>query len=98
MTQILDSLPAKHSSRILCCYVNATSRVQIARITNVANWYFERVVFPSQRLLFEAPPDAQLEIHQDIPDTATVSDQIPCRCLRVYEGGNTSPEPTFRWN
>ncbi len=54
MSQILDPLPNDENNSILCCYVNATSRIQIARITNIANWYFERVVFPGQRLVFEA--------------------------------------------
>ncbi|WP_137667402.1 DUF1830 domain-containing protein, partial [Sphaerospermopsis reniformis] len=41
MAQILDSLPPEQSGKILCCYVNATSKIQVARISNVANWYFE---------------------------------------------------------
>ena len=55
MAQILDPIPPEQSEKILCCYVNATSKIQIARISNIANWYFERVVFPGQRLVFEAP-------------------------------------------
>lgn len=45
MAQILDPIPSDSSRQILCCYVNATNKIQIARITNVADWYFERVVF-----------------------------------------------------
>ncbi|MBD3884551.1 DUF1830 domain-containing protein [Phormidium tenue FACHB-886] len=63
MSQILDSLPADCANRILCCYVNDPSKIKIARITNISNWYFERVVFPGERLLFEALPEAQLEIY-----------------------------------
>ncbi|XGW00685.1 MAG: DUF1830 domain-containing protein [Leptolyngbya sp. BL-A-14] len=32
--------------------------MQIPRIVNIPNWYFERVVFSGQRFLFETPPDA----------------------------------------
>jgi hypothetical protein len=46
MSQILDPLPKGGTSVILCCYVNATSQIQVSRITNIPNWYFERVVFP----------------------------------------------------
>jgi Domain of unknown function (DUF1830) len=78
MAQILDPLPPEQSGRILCCYVNATSKIQVARISNISNWYFERVVFPGQRLVFEAPRAAQLEIHTGMMASAILSDTIPC--------------------
>ena len=85
MAQILDSLPPEQSDRLLCCYVNATSKIQIARISNIANWYFERVVFPGQRLVFEAPPQATLEIHTGMMASAILSDKIPCERLCLLE-------------
>ncbi|MEO1447426.1 MAG: DUF1830 domain-containing protein, partial [Cyanobacteria bacterium J06635_11] len=54
MAQILDPTPSGESAAILCCYVNVTSKIQVARVTNIPDWYFERVVFPGQRLMFEA--------------------------------------------
>ncbi len=83
MAQILDPIPSDGQSPILCCYVNATSKMQIARITNVPDWYFERVVFPGQRLLFETHPMALLEIHTGMMASAILSDSIPCERLRV---------------
>jgi hypothetical protein len=83
MAQILDRLPSDRSEPILCCYVNATSKMQIVRISNVQNWYFERVVFPGQRLMFEALPEAQLEIHTGMMASAILSDTIPCGRLAV---------------
>ena len=91
MAQIFDPLPSESSGRILCCYVNATSKIQIARITNIANWYFERVVFPGQRLMFEAVPEAQLEIHSGMMASAILSDRIPCDRLCIEEN-NPDPE------
>lgn len=85
MAQILDSLPSDFSERILCCYVNATSKIQVARITNVPNWYFERVVFPGQRLMFETLQHAQLEIHTGMMASAILSDTIPCVRLQIEE-------------
>jgi hypothetical protein len=85
MAQILDPLPADSSSYLLCCYVNATSKIQVSRITNIPNWYFERVVFPGQRLVFEAPPDAHLEIHSGTMASAILSDTIPCNRLEFHE-------------
>ena len=85
MAQILDSLPPEQSGTILCCYVNATSKIQIARISDIPNWYFERVVFPGQRLVFEAPRVAHLEIHTGMMASAILSDTIPCDRLALDE-------------
>jgi hypothetical protein len=85
MAQIFDPLPSHSTNPILCCYVNATSRIQIARIANIASWYFERVVFPGQRLVFEALPEAQLEIHCGMMASAILSDTIPCDRLCIQE-------------
>ena len=83
MAQIIDPLPNDENNRILCCYVNATSQIQIARITNIANWYFERVVFPGQRLVFETQPEGILEIHTGMMASAILSDTIPCSKLAL---------------
>lgn len=85
MAQILDPLPPEQSGKIFCCYVNATSKIQVARISNIPNWYFERVVFPGQRLVFEAPKEAQLEIHTGMMASAILSDNIPCDRLAISE-------------
>jgi hypothetical protein len=85
MAQILDPLPPEQSGKILCCYVNATSKIQVVRISDIANWYFERVVFPGQRLVFEAPRVAQLEIHTGMMASAILSDKIPCDRLALDE-------------
>ena len=85
MAQILDPLPPEQSGKSLCCYVNATSKIQVARISNIANWYFERVVFPGQRLVFEAPDEAQLEIHTGMMASSILSDTIPCDRLAINE-------------
>lgn len=83
MAQILDALPTGQGIVLLCCYVNATSQIQVVRITNVPNWYFERVVFPGQRLVFEALPQALLEIYTGMMASAILSDTIPCEHLSI---------------
>ena len=85
MAQILDSLPPEQSGKILCCYINATSKIQVARISNVPNWYFERVIFPGQRLVFEAPKYAQMEIHTGMMASSILSDTIPCERLCIAD-------------
>ncbi len=84
--QTLDAIPdKKRSGRLTCSYINATSSIQVARITNIDNWYFERVVFPGQRLIFEAVPEAKLEIHTGMMASSILADTIPCEKLRVRE-------------
>jgi hypothetical protein len=85
MAQILDPIPDGPQPVLLCCYINATSQIQVARITNIPNWYFERVVFPGQRLVFEALPAAQLEIHTGMMASSIISDTIPCDQLSITE-------------
>lgn len=94
MPQILDPLPSDNSERLVCCYVNATNQIQVARITNISNWYFERVVFPGQRLIFEALPDALLEIHTGMMASAILSDTIPCLSLAI-QMENAPVEPAL---
>jgi anti-anti-sigma factor len=83
MAQIIDSLPPEQSGKILCCYVNTTSKMQVARISDIPNWNFERVVFPGQRLVFEAPREAHLEIHTGVMASAILTDTIRCERLCV---------------
>ncbi len=73
-------------SRFLCCYINQTKQVQIARIPNVPSWYFERVVFPEQQLFFEVPLEALLEIHTSSIVSAILTDRISCSHLQVAGG------------
>ncbi|WP_015783978.1 DUF1830 domain-containing protein [Rippkaea orientalis] len=95
MAQILDPIPTVQRRVLLCCYVNATSQIQVVRITNVPNWYFERVVFPGQRLVFEALPEALLEIHTGMMASAILSDTIPCERLSINDSDDEETEEQF---
>ena len=94
-------LPSQYTNRILCYYMNPTKQIQIARIVDIPNWFFERVIFPKQRLCFEAIATAHLEIcYRSSLDGVILSVdnprsqdnrvhthwcQIPCNLLRVNE-------------
>lgn len=78
----------KGSGQILCFYINTTNRIQVIRITNIPNYYLERVVFPGQRLMFEAVAEAKLEIHSNENATAICADTIPCHRLQITEALN----------
>ncbi|HEY9895779.1 MAG TPA: DUF1830 domain-containing protein [Candidatus Sericytochromatia bacterium] len=84
MAQTSTSLPDRWSQRILCYYENASSQVQVARIANIPNGVFERVIFPRERLLFEALPEALLEVRTST--STLLLDQIPCLSLQVRDG------------
>lgn len=84
----MDRVPfpaSKHPQQVLCGYINHTNLIQIARVANISNWYFERVVFPGQRLLFYAPPHAYLEIHTGRMVSAVLSDKTCCQSLQIEE-------------
>ncbi|MEL7083161.1 MAG: DUF1830 domain-containing protein [Cyanobacteria bacterium P01_A01_bin.3] len=53
---------AELAAETLCVYVNASDRIQVVRLTECSA-ELERVVFPGQRLMFEAPADAVLEVY-----------------------------------
>lgn len=67
----------------LCCYTDRTPDIQVIRIAHLPDYYFERVVFPGQRLMFEAAPDAQLEIITGSVISAMIADRIRCDRLQV---------------
>ncbi|WP_235083026.1 DUF1830 domain-containing protein [Chlorogloeopsis fritschii PCC 9212] len=83
MTQLLNPPPSADSNQILCYFANNTSQVQIARISNIPGWFFERVVFPRQRLMFQAPPNACLEIYTAEMVSSLLCDRINCTRLQV---------------
>ncbi len=91
MTQILNRLPDKCGLHILCSYKNKTPTLQIIRITNIPNWYFERVVFSGEMLLFEALPEAVLEIYISEEARPIWSDHFLCDWLKVNHSAYVIP-------
>ena len=87
MTQTLTSaetgksLDTDSSIQILCSYTNVTHYLQIIRLKYSPGLHWERVVFPGQRLMFEAAPQAQLEIHF----SENQSMVLPCYQMQVTE-------------
>ncbi|WP_333468372.1 DUF1830 domain-containing protein [Microcoleus sp. herbarium12] len=85
MNMTLTQVISEREARILCWYLNTTNQIQIARITNIPNWYFERTVFPGERFMFEALPQAQLEVCRSVETGGIVCERILCDRLRVQE-------------
>ncbi|MEQ8754133.1 MAG: DUF1830 domain-containing protein [Coleofasciculus sp. G1-WW12-02] len=85
MTQLFSSRLNDISNLMLCYYTNGTGKTLIARITNIPNWRFERIIFPQERLFFEAPSQAKLELHHNGETAMSLIDSIPCSYLKVQE-------------
>jgi 3-hydroxymyristoyl/3-hydroxydecanoyl-(acyl carrier protein) dehydratase len=89
MMSAFSSLVSESSELILCFYTNCTNKIQILRVNSNQNLSFERIVFPGQRLLFKALPDAQLEIHTNQKENSTEDftsvKTFSCVHLRVHE-------------
>ena len=63
------------------------------RIDNIPDWYFERVVFPREQLVFEAVAEAVLEVYSSDKSGPFLSNRLPCDWLRVDPTQYYSPEP-----
>jgi phosphosulfolactate synthase (CoM biosynthesis protein A) len=75
----------KMNNPILCYYANFSDGIQMARISNLQDFNFEKVVFPGERLLFEAASDAQLEIYISQTGQESLLEKISCDRLQVRE-------------
>ncbi|AFZ17504.1 DUF1830 domain-containing protein [Allocoleopsis franciscana] len=75
------SININSSARFLCSYTNITRHIEIIRLKNIPGLHLERVIFPGERLMFEAVPEAQLEIQSN----QTLSVVVPCLQLSVTE-------------
>ncbi|MGB3615628.1 MAG: DUF1830 domain-containing protein [Elainellaceae cyanobacterium] len=78
------------TDQILCYYVNHSSELQVLRIQGPANFYFEKVVFAQERLLFDAPRTATLEVFTQAKAADLALQKTPCHRLQVREGSGSS--------
>lgn len=85
MTLSANLRPITTSSQLLYSYINTTSSLQVIQIVNIPNWHFERVIFPGQRLLFYAPPNADLEVQTSYFGQAILVKKIPGVQLEVKQ-------------
>ncbi|WP_041620448.1 DUF1830 domain-containing protein [Stanieria cyanosphaera] len=84
---------------MLCYYINPTNKIQLIRVikdrhlnqrsdaaaqmNSVVISDFEKIIFPQQRILFEAMPEAQLEIYYSQGKNPKIAQTIPCQNLKV---------------
>ncbi|HEY9618678.1 MAG TPA: DUF1830 domain-containing protein [Microcoleaceae cyanobacterium] len=85
MTQMSVARSTNDAYPQLCYYANTTGQLQITRIIDGVICRGESVVFPGQRWLFEALPNAWLEIYVGATDQLRLVERIPCIRLQVVE-------------
>jgi len=68
---------------MLCSYANQTPFLEVLRISNIQSWYFEKVVFPKQQILFDCDARGVLEVYSSEFSTALLVDKIACELLQV---------------
>jgi len=83
MIETCEASLANPVEEVLCFYTNPSAEIQIIRIENNPNSKLERIVFPSEKLLFVSEPKAQLEIYTGSEGKETLSNVIPCANLQI---------------
>lgn len=90
MSKSTNSLSCPSSNEILCYYLNSTSEIQVIKSECQRTWDFERVVFPGQRLFFEAFSTAQLEIYKAKNSGLQLAARVKCDRLQVQQERSSS--------
>lgn len=91
-TGVLERCPniAEPSDKVRCRYVNKKQRTQIIRISNIPHDFLERTVLPGNHLVFEAYPNAELEVHTYEMASATLTAKIICDRLAIPKVSETT--------
>ena len=85
MALITKSTLTQRTSIILCDYFNSTHQIQLVRLWNGKGYSLEKIVFPSQRILFEAKPENILEVHTKQEDEQLLESVLVCNSLQVSQ-------------
>jgi Domain of unknown function (DUF1830) len=71
------------SEPVLCYYMNATKRIQVVRLSHLTEGEWEHILFPAQNFMFEAPPEAMLQVYKSPTLSIAPPEYILCRTLQV---------------
>jgi hypothetical protein len=71
-------------SLILCYYINNTMETQVIRVLSKSVCHFERIVFPQERILFEALSESFLDIYSPFLNGQRLA-KIECKMIQVSE-------------
>ena len=78
-----EKISPESKKMVTCYYVNRSPWLEILRISNVDLWYFEKIVFPHQRLTFDAPHEGLVEIYTSESGDPALADRLSCEQLKI---------------
>ena len=84
MTQLFCPSIKENNKQKIYCYINNFKQVVIAKINGLKNRHCERVIFPSEKFLFMADQDCELEILQQTSQ-GIIRHTFSCSQLNVIE-------------
>ncbi len=90
MPKSMNSLSSEPIDEILCYYLNSTSEIQFIKSECREIWEFERIVFPGQRLFFEAISTGHLEIYKARNSGLQLAARVKCDRLQVQQESKSS--------
>jgi len=79
---------------ILCFYINKTLQTQIVRFVTKDGIPCERIIRSTEHLLFEASPNASLEVHALTSKNTILLTSFSCKDLKV---SNDLIETMLQW-
>lgn len=85
MPSVSNSMLATQVSTTLCYYFNSTQKMQLIRLWNGRKYGLEKIIFPSQRILFEARPENILEVHTKQEGEQLLESVFTCNQLKVKQ-------------
>lgn len=87
----MESVASKTGKHVLCYFANPTSNILILRSAHRQSQTFERIVFPGERLFFEAGSRDSLEVYQSGSSGLDLVETMRCDRLQV-NADNHSPQ------
>ncbi|WP_019505265.1 DUF1830 domain-containing protein [Pleurocapsa sp. PCC 7319] len=83
MPQISKTLTTEPKTNILCYHYNSSNQIQIIQFVKSNIEYSSKIIFPGQRIMFEAEPDSQIEILLNGKGDTSFSRLVNCQDLQV---------------
>ena len=80
---VSQPLTTQAPSKVLCYYHNSTQKIQIVRLVGNDTHGLEKIVFPQQRILFEAEPEELLEVHLEQNGKSVLEEVFLCQHLEA---------------
>lgn len=79
---------------VLCFYINRTQQTQLVRFVKASNQLCDRFMRPDEHLLFEASPEATLDVYRPNAEGTTLIRSLSCDELSV---SHELIEKMLRW-